>query len=1004
VAVEQFDPRLVDRESGGFADDLALAGLGVEPPDSNRVGKPVEVGACDVGLGRQDDFVEQRQRDVGPELVAQVARTPQVGFVLDGHQRVDPVGVACRRANGGVTVATLALEVAHLDGTVGGRAGALGVTVEGVGRPDRAPGTHVALDRQRRDGLGGDSPAGVELRTRFDGDDVDDPAAVNGAAELAGVEPVGSLALQAGTQREFERELLHRPSGGRVSKSSPPPSPPTDAFFGVEPPTHFCWPTSQYLGDTWDTMDSNTPVTGQDFDRGQSGMIGFVIVVGMVIAGAVIVVFAGSTALTDLQQERSDAQARIVMEEVDSQLTTLANSDQSATGYFSLGDLDGQESRVVRRGYLNVTVNERTGCRTNVTLSSVRYENDEGETVAYQAGGVFVANDNGSAVQTPPNVQFRNGSLDVTVTNITGEVSNTRNEAFYNATSSTRESRERSAKVVSGECIRPDNVTISVRSDFYRAWETYFRGEFDADDSNVEVGSYTSNQTAYAYVPQDELPRRTDDERNNVINMSDSPMASFMDDVEINDNTVTVTKGTSNTYAVYVEPLTQNRLDIGDIREVEGATNVTGPPRDVVFVIDESGSMSFNMPGAVDRTAAAQEAIKNFVGTLNESKDRAGLVGYSSDNEYACASGNGGPRPDFAPYKSPAWIYATGGKYLTFEYDAFNSTVDETTSRCGTWGSAGLSKGNQLLHLKSNQTREQVIIFLSDGNFRGPGTNEQADDLALERASVSKTQDVTIYTVGFGSETAVDDEVLEDMAQRTGGEYKFAENQEELNDIFLNISRNIATTRQIALTPTSTNVTTGGGGVFAPQIAGDTDDLATTTRAGQEFVNINDPTAPTHFTHAFPVTDGDSVTFNASTFNCAEWRLTGRTRTNGTTGETYNVARCTEMTTTDETLEPDNIEIFTDGDDLEPLLSGGDDPAWWQDSLNESIEQHPTVRNDSDLNLVTKSNQALVVLDYPDGVNSTNKLALVYQIGRSESDAKADDVVNVRVRNVKAKP
>jgi len=769
-------------------------------------------------------------------------------------------------------------------------------------------------------------------------------------------------------------------------------------------------------------MDRNTPVTGQDGDRGQSGtigpvgrgqsgMIGFVIVVGMVIAGAVIVVFAGSSALTDLQQDRSDAEAKIVMEEVDSQLTTIGSSDRSATGYFSLGDLDGQESRVVREGYLNVTVNERGGCRTNVTLSSIQYENDEGETVAYQAGGVFVANDNGSAVQTPPSVQFRNGSLDVTVTNITGEVSNTRNEAFYNATSSTRESRRRSETVVSGECIRPDNVTISVQSDFYRAWETYFRGEFDADDSNVEVGSYANNQTAYAFVPQDELPRRTDDERNNVVNMSNP---DYMDVVAIGNstnpyppNSIQVGKGTSNTYSVYVEPLDQTRLDIGTIREIKDVTNFTGPPRDVVFVLDESGSMNFNTPGADDRTDAAQEAIKNFVGTLNRSRDRVGLVGYSSDVDWqdgnGCYYGEGTVRPRWAPANSPAWVYATNGRYLTSAFDDFNGTVDDATSRCGTAGSAGLSKGNQVLHLKSNQTREQVIVFLSDGEFNeddmaGVGSNEAAE----QRALVSKSQGVTVYSVGFGDEDDINETVLQEMANRTGGDYYFAANQEELNDVFQSISQSIGTTRQIALTPTSTNVSTAGGGVFAPQIAGDTDDIATTTRAGQEFFNINDPTAPTHFTHAFAVNDNEAVRFNATTFGCDEWSATGRTEENGT--ETYDVVRCTNMTSSATTLPPNNVTIYTDGDDLEPLLTGSDDPAWWQDSLNNSIDQHPTVRNGTDWTLRTKSNQALVILDYPDGINSTNKLALVYQIGRAEANAKAEDVVNVRVRNVRARP
>jgi Mg-chelatase subunit ChlD len=777
-------------------------------------------------------------------------------------------------------------------------------------------------------------------------------------------------------------------------------------------------------------MDRPTHAEG----RGQSGMIGFVIVVSLVVTGAVLVVVAGSAALADLQQERTDSEARFVMEEVDSQLTTVTSSDQSATGQLSLGDLDGQASRVVRQGSLNVTVNQRHTCRTNVTLSSIRYESDDGETVAYQAGGVFVAGDGGSAVQTPPDVQFRNGSLDVTVTNITGQVSDSRTEVFYNATSSGRESTRHSSKVISGACIRPDNVTVSVRSDFYRAWGTHLREELDASADRTVFGNGTvrtsgngtvvwtdpGNRTATAYVNQSRLPRRTDDERNQVVNMSNP---DYMDVVVVgnrtnpqSNNTVRVSKGVANDYSVYVEPLAQKRLYIGEVRDIEGVTNVTGPPRDVTFVLDESGSMSFSAPGATDRTAAAQTAIKNFVATLNASRDRVGLVGYSSDIAWnggaGCFYGDGTVRPRWAPSESSAWIYATDGRYLTSAYDAFNGTVDATTSRCGTAGSAGLSKGNQLLHLKSNQTRQQVVIFLSDGEFNeddmsGVGPNEAAE----QRARISKSQGATIYSVGFGERTDINESVLREMADRTGGDYFFAANQQELVEVFLNISQQTAVTNQLALTPTATNISTGNGGVFAPQIPGDTDDVASVTQNGQRFANINDPTAPVHFTHSFAVADDEAVRFNASTFSCDQWSATNRavTNTSGNDTESYQVVRCSEINQTRHTLSPDSVSIYTDGDNIDALVADEADSPWWRRSIeraitNRSRDEIAVENRSGDRYLRADSNLAVVVLDYPDAPNSTNKLALLYRIGRAESEARADDVVNIRVRNVRADP
>ncbi|WP_415379667.1 vWA domain-containing protein [Halosimplex sp. TS25] len=725
--------------------------------------------------------------------------------------------------------------------------------------------------------------------------------------------------------------------------------------------------------------------------RGQSGIVGMVILIGLVITGAMLVLVSGSSAISELQQDRSDASSQVVMEGADSKLASLTSSEYSARDRFSLGDLERNDARLIRSGFLNVTVNRNATCATNITLSSIRYENDEGQVVAYEAGGVWSANDNGSAMQTAPDVRYRNGSLDVSVTNLTGTVSNDKNQAFYNASTSSRESAARSQQVITGTCARPDNVTLEVQSDFYVGWGDYLQGEL-----GVETDVYASNRTAVAYLNQSDLPRRVDDSRNHVINMSEAP---YMDEVEIDGNEIRVTKNVSNDYSTYVEALSKNRVDIGQIRRIENAQNVSGPPLDVVFVVDESGSMSWDAnpsepgchqgrPGTSScqsKREAVQEAIRMFVGDLNATKDRVGLIGF------------------YDPDSDNAQYYRTNGRYLTDSFDAFNTTVGYTTANGGTHGNAGLRDANRVHHLKSNQTRKRIVVYLSDGTNDDDdtwidGTEYTLDEAAIYRSQQAAEMGSTIHTIGFGDKSYIDQDVLKDINGSTGGRYYFADNASRLDDIFEDIATRISSTRQIARTPTSTSLQTGAGQTYAPQIAGDTDRLAVNTSGGTRYLNINDPTAPTLFSHGFALADNESLTFNASTYNCAEWRGTGITRSHN--GSSYQVTRCTNMTTADQSLGADDATVFRDGDNMTSFLAG-DAPAWWQEDIEEAIDSRSDVRLNSTSNIThMKSNQALVILDYPDGTNSTNRLALLYQIGLAESEARPEGVINIRVNNV----
>jgi len=733
--------------------------------------------------------------------------------------------------------------------------------------------------------------------------------------------------------------------------------------------------------------------------RGQTGIIGAVLIIALVFIAALAVVATGSTTLGLAQEERSQEEAQLTMESVDGDLTRLTTSGRTAQARFSLRQIDSHESQLVRNGHVNVTVNRNATCSTEIPLSSVRYESESGEVVAYEAGGVWTdrRNDTGGAMQSEPDLGYRNGSIEVTVTNMTGTVSDSENLAFYNATNTTVESTRRSQQLLTGRCSRLNNVTIEVQSDFYRGWSTHLEDEF-----GVETETFESNRTTVVHLGQNRLPPRVNLSRNRVINFSN---ATYVENVSIRNNTIRITKNNSREYSATVSALSEQRLDIGRVDQVAGTTALASPERDFVFVIDESGSMyADDAGGGTRRYQAAQDATQAAVGTLNESRDRAGLVGYS----YSWWPYYWGV-PDWGDRHNYAWIYNTSSEALTDSFDDFNDTVDDTSTIGGTPGSVAIYTGTQLLHTGSNQSRDRVMVLLTDGQFNVNDYPDPAFDrydrsdsreAARRRAQQAAQADITIYTVGFGGDA--NNTLLRQIADITGGENYTAGNQDELIDVFQNITgQTIPTTdNRIVRTPTSTNVTTDDGEVFPPRLPGGSDGIANTTVGGNQFSNINDPNTGAQFDHSFTLADNESLSFNASTYECDQYEGTGQFRV--LNGESYEITRCAEMSSVNRTIPPENVSVYTDGDDLTTLLDD-ESPAWWQQSIEEAFAQRSDVSLSPSNITSMPSNYALVVLDYPDGTNSTNKLALLYELGISESEYSAEGVIDVRVNDIRVR-
>ncbi|MCU4716595.1 vWA domain-containing protein [Halapricum hydrolyticum] len=758
----------------------------------------------------------------------------------------------------------------------------------------------------------------------------------------------------------------------------------------------------------------------QGDERGVSELIGAVIIVGLVLTGSLLVVYFGTNTINEAQQGQSDESTEIGIQEVDSRLSTLATSSATTVANFEIGsNIEGDASLAENEGYVHLTVNERSACSVQESLDSVRVERDDGQIVAYEAGGTWIKSPDGGAIyNTAPDIFYRNGTIDIALLNLTGKVREGNNQAVVDVNTSRRDTKNAVNTLLQDECVRPDNVTLRVQSDFYRGWGNYLEGETglervtstpSGDDSYLMVDDAT--QTVTVYLNQSSLPRRTNDEINNVVNVTG---ADYMHDVTVSDDGIRIDKGVNNTYTVYSEPISE-RPEIGTVRRVAQADNVTRPPLDVVFVVDESGSMAWSAAGdSKAKYEAVRDAMRDFTTYLDSNMDRVGLVGYNQyHTEFVVDNGGvsyylDGEYREINEGSNRGAIYRTNSRMLTRDFVEFNSsTVTETEAVGGTYSGGGMKKAAGMLDLQSNETRNRTIVMLTDGKNTGADTwyigkdsYTGSNSATIELAKRMNQTGMTTYTIGFAEDDdRVNEDFLRDTADAGGGEYYFATDSEELEDVFSSIAERVSSTEQVGHYGVTTNLSTDET-AHPPQITGDVSRIATATADGKEWLNVNDPTAPSAFSHAFAVSGGDMVDFTATQYSCDKWVGTGQTKM--INGSSIPVTRCAEMNTTSPTVvDSDNVTVFTNDDSavFNDFLDNTSS-AEWQTNLSEALDDYGGLYNESSNELTLKSNEVLVLYDFPDGKHTDNRMLMLYNVGLSEEEARLTGVIDIDIDNV----
>lgn len=149
--------------------------------------------------------------------------------------------------------------------------------------------------------------------------------------------------------------------------------------------------------------------------------------------------------------------------------------------------------------------------------------------------------------------------------------------------------------------------------------------------------------------------------------------------------------------------------------ELSNATQVKSPEREVVLVLDESGSMN----SKIDKT---REASNKFIDTMIKNDVKVAMVTYADDSRISSA-------------------FSSDSKDL-------EKRVERIDANGGTNIEAGLKTATSLL--KTSAASKKIIVLMSDGEAN---TGKQGDEL-IEYANQIKEfkndkESIYIYTLGF---------------------------------------------------------------------------------------------------------------------------------------------------------------------------------------------------------------------------------------------------------------
>ncbi|MEF8914044.1 DUF7289 family protein [Natronomonas sp.] len=226
-----------------------------------------------------------------------------------------------------------------------------------------------------------------------------------------------------------------------------------------------------------------------NISRGQSEVIGVVLLFGLTILSISLIVAVGGASIGSIQHSAEFSSAEqsmtqlgaksslVALGESDSQRVELPNGEGSTTVNSTAGTM---EIRIINK---TGTVDKRT-----IELGAITYDQD-GNTVAYQGGGVWKRTNGGSTMVSPPEFHYRGETLTLPLVNVT-------NDAVVSE-GATVEGLDTTQVYPNAHQQNPNEnskVNVTVHSEYYEAWAEYFESRTDAT-ATVDHDNRTATAT-----------------------------------------------------------------------------------------------------------------------------------------------------------------------------------------------------------------------------------------------------------------------------------------------------------------------------------------------------------------------------------------------------------------------------------------------------------------------------------------------------------------------------
>lgn len=236
-------------------------------------------------------------------------------------------------------------------------------------------------------------------------------------------------------------------------------------------------------------------------ERGQSEVLGFVLLIGIVGIGSVAILLAAGATTDGVQSQAEIDRVEGAFVQLSTDVATASSTTD--TGSSTEFSIDASEGTVRKTDGGNMTVHiEGHGEVANESLGAIEYTNDDGSVIAYEGGGVWRGTGDRSIPVSGPPITYNDGTLTLPVFNVTGGSASGSGVAVSDVRTNS------SFSGPTGDLDDSQNLRINVTTAYHNGWAEYFRSMGNTSVATHGTGEY---RTVEAIVGLKDVPEEIED-------------------------------------------------------------------------------------------------------------------------------------------------------------------------------------------------------------------------------------------------------------------------------------------------------------------------------------------------------------------------------------------------------------------------------------------------------------------------------------------------------------